>query len=267
MKKILTIVAALCVAFNVFAQETRSAAESSLMGLGMPGPLATEVAGLSTGLGVISNNTYLRFRNNANSANLDVLRADTTDAIRLNANATLNFAIGGTAIMKVTSAGFLPATDGDNATANLGSSTAGFKNFYMTDATNDASMIVSNGLYINYPTGQSLIFREGSTSKWTMTATSGDLAASSSGTTVALQEATAGAACMGSLTCNGASDVVTSTTCATTGSRIFLTRTSLDADTTGDYYVKSISNGTSFTVACETNDTGTLNWIIFHEAA
>jgi hypothetical protein len=71
---------------------------------------------------------------------------------------------------------------------------------------------------------------------------------------------------MGTLTCNGASDVVTSTTCATTGSRIFLTRTSLDADTTGDFYVKAISNGVSFTVACEALDTGTLNWIIFHEA-
>jgi hypothetical protein len=84
--------------------------------------------------------------------------------------------------------------------------------------------------------------------------------------TVALQEAVAGTACMGTLTCNGASDVVTSTTCATTGSRIFLTRTSLDADTTGDFYVKAISNGVSFTVACEALDTGTLNWIIFHEA-
>lgn len=86
------------------------------------------------------------------------------------------------------------------------------------------------------------------------------------GKTVSLQEATAASKCMGTLTCNGASDVVTSTTCATTGSRIFLTRTSLDADTTGDAYVKSISNGVSFTVACELNDTGTLNWIIFHEA-
>lgn len=95
---------------------------------------------------------------------------------------------------------------------------------------------------------------------------SGNVAMTASGSTIALQEATAGSKCMGSLTCNGASDVVTSTTCAKTGSRIFLTRTSLDADTTGDYYVKSISDNTSFTVACETNDTATLNWIIFHEA-
>lgn len=99
-----------------------------------------------------------------------------------------------------------------------------------------------------------------------ITATSGDFVASAAGKTLSLQEATAGAKCMGSLTCNGASDVTTSTTCATTSSRIFLTRTSLDADTTGDYYVKSISDGVSFTVACETSDTATLNWIIFHES-
>ena len=100
-----------------------------------------------------------------------------------------------------------------------------------------------------------------------ITATNGEFVSSTSGKTLALQEATAGAACMGTLTCNQGTDVVTSTSCATTGSRIFLTRTSLDADTTGDYYVKSLSNGVSFTVACETSDTATLNWIIFHEAA
>ncbi len=100
-----------------------------------------------------------------------------------------------------------------------------------------------------------------------VTATNGDIVASTSGKTLRLQEATAAAKCMGTLTCNGASDVVTSTTCAETSSRIFLTRTSLDADTTGDAYVKAISNGVSFTVACELNDTGTLNWIIFNEAS
>lgn len=104
------------------------------------------------------------------------------------------------------------------------------------------------------------------TSASDLVSTAGDIIASTSGKTLMLQEATAGAKCMGSLTCNGASDVVTSTTCAKTASRIFLTRTSLDADTTGDYYVKSISNNTSFTVACETNDTGTLNWFIINEA-
>lgn len=94
---------------------------------------------------------------------------------------------------------------------------------------------------------------------------SGDLILKGSGG-IYLQEATAGSKCMGQLTCNGASDVVTATTCAKTAARIFLTRASLDADTTGDFYVKAISNGVSFTVACEANDTAVLNWIIFNES-
>lgn len=99
------------------------------------------------------------------------------------------------------------------------------------------------------------------------TATGQDIVASASGNTVALQEATAGAACMGTLTCNATTDVATSTTCATTGSRIFLTRSSADSDTDGSYYVKSLSTGVSFTVNCNhASDTATMNWIIFHES-
>lgn len=95
----------------------------------------------------------------------------------------------------------------------------------------------------------------------------GDVKIATSGGTVALQEATAGAACSGTATCNGATDVTTATTCATTGSRIFLQRSSADTDGVGQMYVKSISNGTNFVVNCVTaNDTSTFNWIIFHEA-
>ncbi len=122
------------------------------------------------------------------------------------------------------------------------------------------------GITIRTAAAQDLNLGVDDTSLWAVKATTHDLVANTSGDTLSLQEATAADTCMGSLTCNGASDVVTNTTCATTGSRIFLTRTSLDADTTGDYYVKSISNGVSFTVACETSDTATLNWIIFHES-
>lgn len=94
-----------------------------------------------------------------------------------------------------------------------------------------------------------------------------EVALSVSGKTLALQEATAGAACSGTATCNGATDVTTATTCATTGSRIFLQRSSADTDGVGQMYVKSISNGTNFVVNCVTaNDTSTFNWIIFHEA-
>ena len=99
-----------------------------------------------------------------------------------------------------------------------------------------------------------------------ITLTNGDLVIANSGRTVSIQEATAGSACSGTLTLTAATPVVTSTTCATTGSRIFLTRTSIDADTTGDMAVTAISNGVSFSVTSEANDTATVNWVIFHEA-
>lgn len=86
-----------------------------------------------------------------------------------------------------------------------------------------------------------------------------------SGKTVAIQEATSASACSGTLTANGATPVVTSTTCATTGSRIFLTRTSAES-TALNPYVSAISNGVSFSVTSEAGDTGTFNWFIVHEA-
>lgn len=92
--------------------------------------------------------------------------------------------------------------------------------------------------------------------------------ATGAGGTVAIQEATAGSACSGTGTCNGATDVTLTTSCATTGSRIFLQRSSADTDGVGQMYVKSISTGVNFVVNCVTaNDTSTFNWIIFHEAA
>lgn len=83
--------------------------------------------------------------------------------------------------------------------------------------------------------------------------------------TISLQEATAGTACSGTLTANGATPVVTSTTCATTGSRIFLQRTSAETGTV-NCWISAISNGVSFSVTSEAADTGTYNWVIFHEA-
>lgn len=91
-------------------------------------------------------------------------------------------------------------------------------------------------------------------------------AAFASGKTLAIQEATAGSACSGTGTLTAATPLVVSTTCATTGSRIFLTRTSLDGDTTGDMFVSAISDGVSFSVTSEASDTGTFNWLIVHEA-
>lgn len=67
------------------AQYTRSQATNRLVSLGMHDQLAKEVAGLASGLGVIPNNTYLRVRNAAGTANLSVLKSDASDNTVLNA--------------------------------------------------------------------------------------------------------------------------------------------------------------------------------------
>lgn len=95
--------------------------------------------------------------------------------------------------------------------------------------------------------------------------TSGDFVGNTSGSTLSLQEATAGAACSGTLTANGATPVVTSTTCATTGSRVFLSRTSAETGTVSAWK-SALSNGVSFSVTSEAADTGTYDWVIFHES-
>jgi hypothetical protein len=93
-----------------------------------------------------------------------------------------------------------------------------------------------------------------------------EVALSVSGKTLAIQEATAGSACSGTLTANGATPVVTSTTCATTGSRIFTQRTSAETGAV-NVWISAISTGVSFSVTGEAADTGTYNWFIIHEAA
>lgn len=97
--------------------------------------------------------------------------------------------------------------------------------------------------------------------------TGGSLALTTAGSTLQLQEGTAASACMGTATLTAATPVVVSTTCAKTASRIFFSRTSLDADNSGDAHVSAISDGVSFSLTSETSDTGTVNWIIFNEAA
>ena len=236
---------------------------SDLTGLGMSPELAEALAG---GV-VIDNNTYLKTRNAANSAFISVLKVDATDDTVLNADTgdTIKLSIAGTSAVEVGTTGIYPSVDGDNSLSNLGTSTKGWKNVYISDAINDAQLFVSSGLYVSAPTGQSLFFREASTDRWSIRATSGDLAASASGSTIAIQEATAGSACSGTLTLNATTPVVTSTTCATTGSRIFLTRTSAES-TALNPYVSAISNGVSFSVTSEAGDTGTMNWFIIHES-
>jgi hypothetical protein len=85
------------------------------------------------------------------------------------------------------------------------------------------------------------------------------------GKTIALQEATAASACSGSVTANGTTPVVISTTCSTTSQRFFLTKTSTST-VNGSCYQSAVSNGVSTTITCLATDTGTYNWLIVHEA-
>lgn len=147
MKKILGIIIALCLISSAHAQETRAQAIKTLMGQGIAGAPATEIAGLGTGLGIFGS----------------------------------------------------------------------------------------------------------------------DLRFSASGTTVAIQEATSAATCMGSVTANATTPVDVTTSCATTNSRVFLTKTSTSA-VNGSCYISTAPNNTKFTITCLATDTGTYNWVIFHEA-
>jgi len=92
-----------------------------------------------------------------------------------------------------------------------------------------------------------------------------DLVLSGTGSTIAIQEATAGSKCMGTVTANGTTAVPVTTTCATTGSRIFLTRSSAPSGT-AICWQTNIVNATSFDLDCSGAETGTFDWMIVHEA-
>jgi hypothetical protein len=85
------------------------------------------------------------------------------------------------------------------------------------------------------------------------------------GRTVGIQEATAASACSGSVTANGTTPVVITTTCSRTSQRLFLTKTSTST-VNGSCYQSAVSNNVSTTITCLASDTGTYNWMIVHEA-
>lgn len=279
MKKILIIVA-LFWAAQVSAQTTPAQKTSNLMGLGMPGALAEEVAAIG---GQLSSNS---------SVAVDIFaRGDAQRKFSLDAASdtalTLKYGDGGT-----TAAQWLtvsPATgDADDDGRILvggGGDASNARGAYASFSGNEEATVPGAAQIVagNVGTGkvqlrtigaQPIEIETTNAVRWNFEAdgdlsndgtNGGQLQLSKAGTTLALQEATAGSACMGTLTFNGATPVVTSTTCATTGARIFLTRTS--AETTAlNPYVSAITNGTSFAVTSEAGDTGTANWIIFKEA-
>lgn len=96
----------------------------------------------------------------------------------------------------------------------------------------------------------------------------GNLNLTAPGTSIAIEESSAAAACMGTVTFNGTTAVTKSTTCVTSASRVFLTPTSDPTGSTAAYcWVTNIVNGVSFDVDCDQANDGTANWFIIKEAA
>lgn len=297
MKKILAILCLVMVHSVAYAQTIMN----DLIGLGMKPELADYIASnVVAGGAVLGNNTYFTGRNQANSTNIDILKLTTGDDLLFNADSGdfIRFQIDSDAnriplTLDASSDTALTAQFGDGGTTAvqqllISASTS--------DADDDSTLILAGGgadggtrgasitlpgeevsgggdITYNAGAGDSHLFNANGTTVLQVDASgifqplAKDLNFSVGLGTVALQEAVAGTACMGTATCNGATDVTTATTCATTGSRIFLQRSSADTDGVGQMYVKSISNGVNFVVNCVTaNDTSTFNWLIFHEA-
>lgn len=220
MKKLL--LALLLIPSLAFAQETRLQATNSLMAFGMPGPLAEKVAGLSTGLGVLQGN--INYSGNTS------IRANTADAAD---NASLNLAGGGTS----------SETRGGTITVN-GNEVASLGGTIFIRAGNVATGNIDNVL-INSASAVRVL--NNTTPLWSF-ARDGTLSAPLSGATVAIQEATSATACMGVATPNGTTPVAVTTSCATTGARVFYTRVGAVTNM-GTISTTTAPSGTGFSFA------------------
>lgn len=119
----------------------------------------------------IGSTTEITFENDKigfTGANAYIYPGSTTFAIKNAAESANNILITDAGIVTIRSA-LLPLTDGNNTDSNLGSGSFGFKNIYLSDATNRSTIFASNSLYISYPASQSMFFRNASTDMWQMT--------------------------------------------------------------------------------------------------
>lgn len=312
MKTLLKLLTVVLVGFNVHSALAQSVT-NDLVGLGMKAEVAEYIAAILPGGSVLGNNTYLKARNAANSADISVLKVDGSDETVLasdsgdyiyfllqgDSNRLLNFAGASDTSLSLTwGDGGSTAAQGFNILAStsdadddstltmagggaIGSSRGASLQLKGNEASGagDASLVAGDAsgsiVTINAPASNGTInFTDNSALRWQIEAdgdlvsqatNGGDVVMSKAGATLQLQEGTAGAACMGTLTANGATPVVVSTTCAKTASRIFTSRTSSETGTV-NAWVSAISNGVSFSVTSEAADTGTYNWLIINEA-
>lgn len=138
-----------------------------------------------------------------------------------------------------------------NSSGNLVLPVASGKKLSVTVAGTEVASVSSAGLG-TFATG--------------VTATAGDFISGTSGGTLSIQEATAGAKCLGTVTGTGTTAITIATTCATTGSRILIARSSAPSGT-AQCWATNIVAATSFDFDCDGAETGTFAWFILHESA
>lgn len=297
MKKILAILCLVMVHSVAYAQTIMN----DLIGLGMKPELADYIASnVVAGGAVLGNNTYFTGRNQANSANIDILKLTTGDDLLFNADSGdfIRFQIDSDAnriplTLDASSDTALTAQFGDGGTTAvqqllISASTS--------DADDDSTLILAGGgadggtrgasitlpgeevsgggdITYNAGTADNHIFNVAGVNVLQIDATgvtqplAKDFNFNVGLGTIALQEAVAGTKCMGGGTHNGTTAVTVSTTCATTGSRVLVTDTSdPTGSTAAQCWVTNIVNGTSFDVDCDQANDASFNWFILHEA-
>jgi hypothetical protein len=104
----------LLIPFVLFAQLAQAqTVETDLVGLGLKPEVASYLAGILPSGSVLGNNTYLKGRNAANSADISVLKVDGSDETVLNADSgdSIVFAVAATPVAVLGASGFttLPA--------------------------------------------------------------------------------------------------------------------------------------------------------------
>jgi len=231
--------------------QNRTTATANLMGLGMPGQLAQEVAELATGDAVISNNTPIKFAN-ASGASVSVLNLNASNQLQISPGTT---------------------DAADNANLQLGGgggfgSTRGAGAFFYGNedpGSNDGKVLIYGGnvssgdvqLQVTNASARIRFQDTAGNTAWSITdagllnanaTDGGDIVFSGSGQTLSIQEATATTACMGVATPNGNTPVAITTSCATTGARVFYSRVGAVTNM-GTITTTTAPSGTGFSFA------------------
>lgn len=265
----------------------------------IPAPCADILDEILAGVAVqtpIANADWLKWRNAADNANLDVLRVDSGDSVELNAitGEAIEFQVNKLNQWTISASGLV-----QDATANTpiiftgATGSVSIRNDTSDGSDNKEILIAGGGaagatrggriwVYGNevpllggavYLQGGDvasgdIVLKAGNNAgatvdfmvnnlKWsinnsghlTSDATNGgDLIFGGSGDTISVQEATAATACMGAATPNGTTPVAVTTSCATTGSRVFYTRAGAVTNM-GTISTTTAPSGTGFSFA------------------